>query len=62
MILQFIDFVRLADIFAIPMFIWLIYYFYKKQNKTNEEYILYFFVVCGFFIDLLFTLNYINYL
>ena len=56
---NFIYLVRIGDIFAIPMFGWLIYYFWKIKNKTYEEYILYILVICGFIIDLSFSINYI---
>lgn len=48
-----------GDILAIPFFLLLIIYFYNIPNKTFTENILFFFVVSGFFADLLFT--YIQY-
>lgn len=48
-----------ADILAIPFFLALILYFYNKKNKTNFEYILFFFAISGFILDIFFTYNFI---
>jgi len=44
-----------GDILAIPFFTLLIYYFYNIENKTPTEYVLLFFGVCGFLLDILYT-------
>ena len=50
--------VHIGDIFAIPMFALLTYYFYKKPNKNDLENILYLFAIIGFIADTYFTLKY----
>jgi hypothetical protein len=47
--------VHIGDIFAIPMFALLTYYFYKKPNKNDLENILYLFAIIGFIADTYFT-------
>ncbi len=47
--------VHIGDIFAIPMFGLLTYYFYKKPNKNDLENILYLFAIIGFIADTYFT-------
>lgn len=47
--------VHIGDIFAIPMFGLLTYYFYKKPNKNNLENILYLFAIIGLIADTYFT-------
>lgn len=46
---------RIADIFAIPFFALIIYYFYNKKNRTNIEVLLLFFGISGFLCDIFFT-------
>ena len=48
---------RIADTIAIPFFLILTIYFYKKNNLTYIELILYIFSICGFIIDILFSLG-----
>jgi len=46
---------NIADILAIPFFLLLSIYFYKLENKTQLEYILFLFSLSGFILDLFFT-------
>ena len=48
----------IGDILAIPLFAILIYYFYKKNNKTRLEYFLFLFSIFGFILDIIFTIIY----
>ncbi len=54
-----IQIINLGDILAIPFFLLLIVYFANKPKKTPIEYILLIFSVCGFFADIIFTMNYL---
>jgi hypothetical protein len=45
---------EIGDMIAIPFFFWLILYFYKKNQLTCEEKILFLFVVGGFIADIVF--------
>ena len=49
-----------ADVIAIFLWIFLIYYFYRIKKKTNEEKFALFLVVSGFVLDTLFTFFYIR--
>jgi hypothetical protein len=44
-----------GDILAIPFFALLIIYFYKIQHKSIIEYILFYFSISGFILDILYT-------
>jgi hypothetical protein len=44
-----------GDILAIPFFALIILYFYKIENKTPIEYVLYVFGIFGFLLDILYT-------
>ena len=44
-----------GDIVAIPFFALSIVYFYTIKNKSVIEYILLFFSICGFILDILYT-------
>ena len=46
---------RIGDMIAIPFFLWLMYYFYKKNILTFEERILFLFVTGGFIADIIFV-------
>jgi uncharacterized membrane protein (GlpM family) len=46
---------QLADIFAIPLFALLAYYFYTKEKRTDLENILFLFSVVGLLADIFFT-------
>ena len=46
---------RIGDMIAIPFFLWLMYYFYKKNILTFEERILFLFVIGGFIADIIFV-------
>ena len=49
-----------GDILAIPFFALLIIYFYHIEHKTPVEYILFFFSIGGFLLDILYTLIFFN--
>ena len=49
-----------ADIVAIPMFLLSSIYFYNIDHKNNLEYILLFFSLTGFILDILFTLLFLS--
>ncbi len=49
-----------GDILAIPFFGLLIVYFYNIKNKNLLEYILLFFSICGFILDILYTYIYFS--
>jgi len=44
-----------GDILAIPFFALLVIYFYNIENKTVFEYILFYFSISGFILDILYT-------
>lgn len=46
---------RIGDMIAIPFFLWLMYYFYKKNILTFEEKVLFLFVTGGFIADIIFV-------
>jgi hypothetical protein len=46
---------RLGDLFAIPFFLWLCIYFYRKPVLTEEEKIFYIFAATGLVADLMFV-------
>jgi hypothetical protein len=45
----------IGDMIAIPLFLWLAVYFYKKESKTLEEKGLFAFAVGGLVADILFV-------
>lgn len=45
-----------GDILAIPFFGLLIIYFYKIEYKSTIEYILFYFSIAGFILDILYSL------
>lgn len=49
-----------GDILAIPFFALLIIYFYNIKNKNIMEYLLYFFSISGFILDVLYTYIFLN--
>jgi len=51
--------IHIADIVAIPVFLLLVIYFFKKKNKTALEYVLLIFVLLGFVIDVMFTIYFL---
>jgi lipoprotein signal peptidase len=51
--------IHIADIIAIPVFLLLVIYFFKKKNKTTLEYVLLIFVSLGFVIDVMFTIYFL---
>lgn len=44
-----------GDILAIPFFALLIIYFYNIDHKSRLEYILFYFSISGFILDILYT-------
>ena len=52
--------VHYGDILAIPFFILLSIYFYRKKNKNILEYILLIFSVVGTIADILFTSQFLK--
>ena len=44
-----------GDILAIPFFALLTIYFYNIENKSIMEYVLLFFSISGFLLDILYT-------
>jgi hypothetical protein len=52
--------VHIGDIFAIPMFLLAIIYFYKIKDKNLIEYILFLFSIGGFLFDTLFTVMFFS--
>ena len=48
-----------GDILAIPFFAMLIGYFYKVEHKSGLEYVLLYFSICGFLLDIMYTFLFI---
>ena len=46
---------NISDILAIPLFLVLSIYFYKLENKSQLEYVLFLFAILGFVLDSFFT-------
>ena len=44
-----------GDILAIPFFALLVIYFYNIPHKSKIEYVLLYFGICGFILDVLYT-------
>jgi len=44
-----------GDVLAIPFFALLSYYFYNIEEKSPIEYILFYFSISGFVLDILYT-------
>lgn len=53
------DLERVGDIFAIPFFLLLSYYFISKENKTTFEIILMLFAIIGSIADIYFTFDFL---
>ncbi len=49
-----------GDILAIPFFALLMYYFYYIENKSILEYVLFYFSISGFILDILYTYIYFS--
>ena len=49
-----------GDILAIPFFALLVYYFYMIQDKSIIEYILFYFSICGFVLDIIYTYMFLS--
>lgn len=45
----------IGDLIAIPLFAWLVLYFWKKKDKTYEEKVLFAFAIGGLIADILFV-------
>ena len=52
--------VHYGDILSIPLFALLSFYFYNIEHKSIIEYLLLFFSIIGFILDILFTCIYFN--
>ena len=44
-----------GDLFAIPFFALLIFYFYQLEDKNILEWVLFLFSISGFILDIFFT-------
>ena len=44
-----------ADLLAIPFFLLLVVYFYRKKNRNNIENILFLFAIVGLILDIFFS-------
>lgn len=53
------DISHYGDILAIPFFLLLVVYFYKKKNRTDIENILLLFSIAGLILDIIFTSIYL---
>ena len=49
-----------GDIIAVPFFALLSFYFYQIEEKTDLEYILFFFSISGFILDIIYTIFFIS--
>jgi hypothetical protein len=49
-----------GDILAIPFFALLVIYFYNIKNKSILEYILFYFSIAGFILDILYTIMFLS--
>ncbi len=49
-----------GDILAIPFFALLVIYFYNIENKSAFEYLLFYFSISGFVLDILYTYVFLN--
>jgi hypothetical protein len=49
-----------GDILAIPFFALLIFYFYRIEQKSVLEMVLYLFSIAGFILDILYTCLFIH--
>ena len=52
--------VHYADILAIPFFLLLTLYFYKKVDRTDMENILFLFAISGFVLDTYFSCQFLT--
>jgi hypothetical protein len=50
---------HIGDLFAIPFFLLLTYYFYSLPEKSTLEYVLFLFSIAGFLMDVLFTCSFL---
>jgi hypothetical protein len=49
-----------GDILAIPVFALLAMYFYNIQQKSIIEYVLFYFSISGFVLDILYTYTFLS--
>ena len=49
-----------GDILAIPFFALLVIYFYNIKNKSTLEYLLFYFSIAGFVLDILYTIMFLS--
>jgi hypothetical protein len=54
------DLSNYGDILAIPFFALLVIYFYNIKNKSILEYILFYFSIAGFILDILYTIMFLS--
>jgi hypothetical protein len=54
------NFSHYGDILAIPFFGLLIFYFFTIENKNLIEWILLLFSICGFLLDILYTIIFLS--
>lgn len=51
---------HIGDIFAIPFFALLVYYFSNMEHKTTMEFALFLFSISGLVLDVIFTYFYLH--
>ena len=51
---------HIGDMIAVPFFILMTIYFYRIENKTHLEYLLFLFSIACFLIDITFSYFYIS--
>ncbi len=49
-----------GDILAIPFFGLLVKYFYNIENKSTLEYVLFYFSILGFILDIFYTIIFLS--
>jgi hypothetical protein len=54
------DLSHYGDILAIPFFALLFFYLYKIENKSTIEYVLLFFSISGFVLDIWYTFIFLS--
>jgi hypothetical protein len=54
------NFSNYGDILAIPFFALLVIYFYNIKNKSTIEYVLLWFSISGFILDILYTFIFLS--
>jgi hypothetical protein len=49
-----------GDVLAIPFFALLVIYFATIEHKTIMEFVLLLFSICGFFLDIVYTIQFLS--